>query len=176
MDYGSLFIVLCIAGAVMLLLAVVIPTWGYRRWRRKGLIGGCLSLPLVGIVIIMVMIGVYAALSNDSHDDAMAYVRYVEEDRDCHFEERWFLNTDGTCYYEHDKGSHDHAVQPCGNDTYGYELSMTRVDSCLAPKISDLIVYFNLNQRTVTPVYHQEEIEVVSVDWEKVEAFFQRRK
>lgn len=172
MDFDSLFIVMFIAVAVMLLLTVAIPLMAYKRWRRKGLVWGCLSLPVIGIILFFVTIGIYATLTDISHKNAMAYVRYVEEERDCRFEERWFFSADGTCYYEYDRGSHDHAVEPCGNDTFGHELATTRVDSCYAVKTSDLIVYFNFNQRVVTPMYHGQKIEVVNVDWEKAAKFF----
>ena len=87
MDFDSLFIVIFIAVAVMLLLTVAIPMLAYKRWRRKGLVWGCLSLPVIGIILLFVTIGIYATLTDISHKNAMAYVRYVEEERDCRFEE-----------------------------------------------------------------------------------------
>jgi len=113
--------------------------------------------------------------SNES--EAMVGIRLVEEDRNCRFETEWWMKPDNTYYYEYDKGSNQHHVEPCGNDIYSGKGTFTRIDSICAIKANinpDLVIYFDLDSQKVTPVYNNDTIEVIYTDWERIKEYFNR--
>jgi hypothetical protein len=115
--------------------------------------------------------------SNES--EAMVGIRLVEEDRNCRFETEWWMKPDNTYYYEYDKGSNQHHVEPCGNDIYSGKGTFTRIDSICAIKANinpDLVIYFDLDSQKVTPVYNNDTIEVIHTDWERIKEYFKQSK
>jgi hypothetical protein len=115
--------------------------------------------------------------SNES--EAMVGIRLIEEDRDCRFETEWWMKPDNTYYYEFDKGSNQHHVEPCGNDIYSGKGTFTRIDSIYAIKANTnpkLVIYFDLDSQKVTPVYNNDTIEVIHTDWERIKEYFKQSK
>ena len=111
-------------------------------------------------------------LSNES--EAMIGVWLIEEDRDCRFETKWWMKPDNTYYYEFDKESNKHKVEPCGNDSYSDKGTFTRIDSICAIKVNinpDFVIYFELDSQKVTPLYDNDTIEVISTDWNQKKYF-----
>jgi hypothetical protein len=169
---GVLFFISAIVLA--LLVSFAVPVLAFQRWQRKGAVIGCLLQPVVLLVVSFLLIEGYFAITDSMHHaGTMVCVRSIEEDRNCRFEETWYIKADGTCYYEFDKGSHSHSQEPCGNDSYGRERPVERIDSMTALKTElHLVVYFDLQHRKVTPVFGSDTIEVVSVDWDRVGKYF----
>lgn len=89
------------------------------------------------------------------------------------------MKPDNTYYYEYDKGSNQHHVEPCGNDIYSGKGTFTRIDSICAIKANinpDLVIYFDLDSQKVTPVYNNDTIEVIHTDWERIKEYFKQSK
>lgn len=174
MDHAEVIGLLIICSGIALILSFVIPIVAYRRWRRKGLLGGCILQPVAFVLLFIVVSFVISSITNlCNHAGTMVCVRCVEEDRDCRMSETWYIKDNGTCHYEFEKGSHNHSVVQCGNDYYESEHSVERVASELGIKEElGMEVYFDLNRRTVTPIYYNKSVDIVSVDWDKVENYF----
>jgi len=105
----------------------------------------------------------------------MVGVRLIEEDRDCRFETTWWMKPDNTYYYEYEKGSHQHRVEPCGNDSYDGKGSFIRLDSIPAIKADinpSFVIYFDLDSQKVTPVYNNDTIEVIDTNWKLIKDYF----
>ena len=105
----------------------------------------------------------------------MVGVRLIEEDRDCRFETTWWMKNDNTYFYEYDKRSNDYRVEPCGNDSYEGKGTYMRIDSIYAIKANvnpSLVIYFDLKNHKVTPIYNNDTIEVIRADWKLIEDYF----
>lgn len=110
--------------------------------------------------------------------DAMIQVRLVEEDRDCRFETTWWIKPDNTFFSEYDKGSNDHKVEPCGNDSYSGKGTFICIDSIYAIQARsnpDFIIYFDLDNQKVTPVYGNDTLEVIDIKWERIREYFKQQ-
>ena len=81
------------------------------------------------------------------------------------------MKPDNTYYYEFDKESNKHKVEPCGNDSYNDKGTFTRIDSIYAIKVNInpyFVIYFDLDGQKVTPIYDNDTIEVISTDWNRI--------
>lgn len=117
-------------------------------------------------------------VDSDNESEAMVGVLLIEEDRDCRYETKWWMKPDNTFYYEFDKGSNHHKVEPCGNDSYSDKGTFIRIDSIYAIKANifpDFIIYFDLDSQKVTPVYGNDTIEVISTDWNRIKEYFKKQ-
>lgn len=114
--------------------------------------------------------------SNES--EAMVGVRLIEEDRDCRYETKYWMKPDDTYYYEYEKGSNKHKVEPCGNDSYSGKGTFICIDSIFAIQARsnpDFIIYFDLDNQKVTPVYGNDTLEVIDIKWERIREYFKQQ-
>lgn len=134
---------------------------------------------IVFFVISCAILSMYRGCVGASNaSEAMVGVRLIEEDRDCHYETTWRMKPDDTYYYEFDKGSNHHQIEPCGNDSYSGKGTFTRIDTVYAIKANinpTFIIYFDLDCQKVTPVYDGDTIEIVSANWERIKNYFQKQ-
>lgn len=158
---------------IAFLLSFIIHFIIRRRWL------GCILQLLVFIVlsisIMTFLVSFRGCASAFEEMDAMVSVRLIEETRDCRYERTWWMKPDNTYYLVFDKGSNNHKVEPCGNDHYGDRGTFTRIDSICAIKTDynpPFIIYFNLDSQKVTPVWGEDTLEVVSVDWKRINEYF----
>lgn len=121
----------------------------------------------------------YRVFVRDSNvSEAMVGIRLIEEDRDCRFETTWWMKPDNTYYYEYEKGSNQHKVESCGNDSYDGRGTFVRLDSVFAIKANikpSLVIYFDLVSQKATPVYNNDTVEVVYSNWELIKFYFDKR-
>jgi len=85
------------------------------------------------------------------------------------------MKPDNTYYYEYEKESNKHKVEPCGNDSYSGKGTFMRIDSIYAIQARsnpDFIIYFDLDSQKVTPIYDNDTLEVISTDWDRVNDYF----
>ena len=166
-----------IIGTIALLLALFLSVIVFLRLRKKSVLLGCL-LQLVSFLILWFgIIGLYSGLSRPIlRSGAMVCVRSVNEDGNCRFEETYYFKTDGTYYFDYEKGSSNNAETPCGTDSWGDNGSYERIDSCLAIKAKSnpsFIIYFDLNKREVVPVLYNDTLDVIDADWERIIELFE---
>lgn len=65
--------------------------------------------------------------------------------------------------------------KPCGNDHYGDRGNFTRIDSLCAIKTDynpPFVIYFDLDNQKVTPIWDKDTLEVVSADWNRINDYF----
>ena len=148
--------------------------------KRKWL--GCILQFFTFIVLFIVsglLFGMYRGWIDSSNEsEAMVGVRLIEENRDCRFETKWWIKPDNAYYYEFDKGSNHHQVEPCGNDSYSGKGTFTRLNSEYAIKVNinpTFIIYFNLDSQKVIPIYNNDTIEVISANWGRIKKYFKQQ-
>lgn len=178
MTENETYFIPLIVGVISLILSSYIPRYGYKRWNKFGAFLGCLIQSIV-LVCFMVLITTPYSLFRGCQQEGgtMLCIRNVEEDRDCRFEEMWYLKSDGSISYHFDKESNDHHVEPCGNDSYWERLDVSFARNDSVPiltyyHIGDIKIYFDLDEHKVTPTFNNDTIEVISVNWDMVEQFF----
>lgn len=162
-----------IAMGVSFLLSLFVLFKAKRKWL------GCI-LQFFTFIILLFLSGMIFAMCNgivgtSNEAEAMVGVHLIEEDRDCRYETIWWMKPDDTYYYEFDKGSNHHHVEPCGNDSYSGRGTFMRIDSIYAIKANItplLVIYFDLDSQTVTPVYGNDTIEVVGTNWKLIQDYF----
>lgn len=162
-----------IAMGLSFLLSLFFVFYTKRKWL------GCI-LQFISLVVLFIFSALIFSMCRgfvrDSNvSEAMVGVRLIEEDRDCRFETTWWMKPDNTYYYEYEKGSHQHRVEPCGNDSYDGKGSFIRLDSIPAIKADinpSFVIYFDLDSQKVTPVYNNDTIEVIDTNWKLIKDYF----
>lgn len=166
---------------IAMVLSIIISLFVFFKTKSRWI--GCLTILFTCIVLFMAsgflfaMCRGYVDSSNES--EAMVGIRLIEEDRDCRFETKWWMKTDNTYYYEFEKESNHHKVEPCGNDSYSDKGTFTRIDSIYAIKANikpNLVIYFDLDDQKVTPIYNNDTIEVISTNWNLIKEYFKQAK
>ena len=159
---------------VLLVLSFIIPFYGLIRHRFKGLLLGCLIQPFIcGIACMLAIVGIVAYQRNvirKQRNAAMVTVREVVEDSIEALNYTWYLKADEECLFE---------IMPTDGDVeYPDQFQRTKLfdvvplDSFRVCVDDRVVVAFDLNERKVTATDYDEPIEVVSVDWDKVNKYF----
>jgi hypothetical protein len=162
-----------IAMGVSFLLSLFVLFNTKRKW--LGCIFQIFTFLLLFIISCFILSMYRSCVSASNAKESMVGVRLIEEDRDCRFETTWWMKNDNTYYYEYDKRSNDHCVEPCGNDSYEGKGTFMRIDSIYAIKANvnpSFVIYFDLNNHKVTPIYNNDTIEVIRADWKLIEDYF----
>lgn len=169
------FIWIMIAMGMSFLLSLFVLFNTKKRW--FGCILQFFSFIIFFIIFCAILSICRGCVRISNATESMVGVRLIEEDRDCQYETTWWMKADETYYYEYDKGSNHHRVEPCGNDSYYGNGSFKRIDSVFAIKANinpTLIVYFDLDSQKVIPVYGNDTIEVISIDWKRIREYFKQ--
>lgn len=162
---------------IAMVVSFIISLFIFFNTKRKWL--GCI-LQLFTFIVLFIFSGMLFGMcrgwvDSSNESEAMVGVRLIEEDRDCRFETKWWMKPDNTYYYEFDKESNKHKVEPCGNDSYSDKGTFIRIDSIYAIKVNvnpNFVVYFDLDSQKVTPIYDNDTIEVISTDWNRIKEYF----
>ena len=137
---------------ITMVVSFIISLLVFFNAKRKWL--GCILQFFTFIALIIfsgMLFGMCRGFVDSSNEsEAMVGVRLIEENRDCRYETKYWMKPDDTYYYEYEKGSNKHKVEPCGNDSYSGDLD---------------------NQK-VTPVYGNDTLEVISADWDRIKDYF----
>lgn len=179
-DYTT---ILWIAFIILLIVvaSVVIPIYGYKWKRWKGLALGCLAQPVVcAIVIFSVLIGIFIYERWDfkkEKDKAMVTVRSIEKNGDRVDTLIWYVKADEECIMERkrqapsdeeeERDSTDEAkdiewfdVIPIENFAHGVNIE------------DRIMVRFDLKNHSVVATDYDDRAEVTKVDWDIVRDFF----
>jgi len=153
-----------IFGFMVTAASILIPMYGYTRKRWKGLALGCLIQPLACAVVIGLVIGSIVAYEvytlNRQTKSAMVAVKTVEQKSKDTDTLKWYLKNDEEC------------IVRCSGKRQYYDV--IRLDSIAAGVSVDdrIVVRFDIKNRQVTATDNNQPIEVLSVDWDKVKAYF----
>jgi len=162
-----------IAMGLSFLLSFCVFFYTKRKWL------GCI-LQFVTFVVILIFTGMVftmcrGCVRDSNTSEAMVGVKLVEEDRDCRYKTTWWIKPDNTYYYEYEKESNQHKVEPCGNDSYDGNGTFVRLDSIFAIKANinpSFVIYFDLDSQKVTPIFNNDTIEVIRIDWKLLRDYF----
>ena len=149
---------------IAMVVSFIISLFVFFNAKRKWL--GCILQFFTFIALIIfsgMLFGMCRGFVDSSNESAaMVGVRLIEEDRD-------------TYYYEYEKESNKHKVEPCGNDSYSGKGTFIRIDSIYAIQARsnpDFIIYFDLDGQKVTPIYNNDTIEVINANWKRIKEYF----
>ncbi len=159
-----------IIGLIILALWVAsffIPFYGFIQKRWKGLGLGCLA-QFFFCILVMVALGVgrvfYVRSEMRSYrDNAMVTVR-----KDVHV---WYLNPNEECFYECED-SKSGAADSIDVEEKTQLFDVIPLDSTSVCVDDKVVVRFDLKKRMVSAAEYDEPIEVVNVDWDKVNDYF----
>lgn len=159
-----------IIGLIILALwaaSFFIPFYGFIQKRWKGLGLGCLA-QIFFCILVMVSLGVGRVFFVRSEmrsyrENAMVTVR-----KNVHV---WYLNPNEECFYECEGSKSD------GADSIDVEekkqlFDVIPLDSTSVCVDDKVVVRFDLKKRMVSAAEYDEPIEVVNVDWDKVNDYF----
>ena len=155
-------------------VSIFIPFYGFIQKRWKGCGCGCLA-QVVFCILVMVTFGVGRACYVRSEirsyrDNAMVTVRKTNAGGKVHV---WYLNPNEECFYEcRDNQSADADSTDVAKKQLFDVIPLDSLSVCVDDKV---VVRFDLKIRFVTATEYDEPIEVVNVDWDKVNDYFNNR-
>lgn len=170
---GFYLIVFLILSA-LIIATNLIPFYGFSRKRWKGLAIGCLVQPFIAAIISLIVIcGVYFYQKYEFRSlrkAAMVSVKEMDAEGNAHF---WHMKPDEECFYEFRE-------KDTSFDYLSYIdvklFDVVPLDSVSVCVDDHIVVKFDTERRKVTAMDYDEPMEVVNVDWEKVEKYFQGGK
>ena len=155
----------CLIFAFLVFAAsILIPMTGYIRKRWKGLAIGCLIQPVACLVVCcLVFSGIvaYEVLSlRRQAKSAMVAVQTVEQGTEGTDTVEWYLKDDEECLMK--------------SEGHRGRFDVIRLDSVAAGvSVEDrIVVRFDIDNQQVTATDYDAPIEVISVNWDKVKAYF----
>lgn len=158
----------------VMLASVLIPCYGFHRKEWKGLGLGCLIQPFVVIVVCIIVTTV--AYFNWKHnfcqyrEDAMVAVRKAVVEKGDTLLHTWYLRPDEECLFEVRK------PDPEDSDSIDYEdvtlFDVVYLEAATLGVEDCIVVRFDIDAHTVTATEYDEPLDIVRVNWPKVEAYF----
>ena len=175
-EYKSL-IVFFLAIVVMLIASVAIPVYGYKWKRYKGLAIGCVA-QVVAVVVLFILIDLgyftYIEWKNDRKKDAaMVTIRSIESHADRVDTLMWYIKNDGECVLDKEE------KEDKRNMDLSYPVSLfdvIRLNDASVGVEDRVMVKFDLKSKKVMATDLYTPAEVVNVDWDKVNAYFEKKE
>lgn len=173
------FIILLIVVA-----SVVIPIYGYKWKRWKGLALGCLAQPVVcAIVIFSVLIGIFIYELWDfkkEKDKAMVTVRSIEKNGDRVDTLIWYVKADEECIMERKKQAPSDEEEERDSTDEAKDIEWFDVvpieNFAHGVNIEDrIMVRFDLKNKSVVATDYDDRAEVTKVDWDQVRDYFSKK-
>ena len=170
------YIYIVLALAALLLVSFLIPLYAFLRRRWKGLLlGGCLFQPLM--LVVSVLMTYLFTYFYDRHfirtcrETAMVTLRETEVMETDTLSHLWYLKPDEECFYEMVISGKD------DNYTDADEVYDVVFRDSVSVAVEDLIVVtFDRQNRTVSATNDDQPIEVVGVNWDRVEEYFRQHR
>ena len=182
-DYTT---ILWIAFIILLIVvaSVVIPIYGYKWKRWKGLALGCLAQPVVcAIVIFSVLIGIFIYERWDfkkEKDKAMVTVRSIEKNGDRVDTLIWYVKADEECIMERKKQAPSDEEEERDSTDEAKDIEWFDVipieNFAHGVNIEDrIMVRFDLKNKSVVATDYDDRAEVTKVDWDQVRDYFSKK-
>ncbi len=154
--------------------SILIPIYGYFHKRWKGLAIGCIVQPLICVILFFLTIGgifIYQRHTLNKHrKDAMVKVRKIDAEGDTLI---WYVKPNEECCFECREKNDDNAVLSPKNMKLFDVVPLDSFAVCIDDKI---VVKFDMENRKATATEYDKPIEVISIDWDKVSAFYQKQE
>ena len=175
-EYKSL-IVFFLAIVVMLIASVAIPVYGYKWKRYKGLAIGCVA-QVVAVVVLFILIDLgyftYIEWKTDRKKDAaMVTIRSIESHAVRVDTLMWYIKNDGECVLDKEE------KEDKRNMDLSYPVSLfdvIRLNDASVGVEDRVMVKFDLKSKKVMATDLYTPAEVVNVDWDKVNAYFEKKE
>ena len=175
-EYKSL-IVFFLAIVVMLIASVAIPVYGYKWKRYKGLAIGCVA-QVVAVVVLFILIdlGYFTYIKwkiDRKKADAMVTIRSTETFADHVDTLMWYIKNDGECVLDKEE------KEDKRNMDLSYPVSLfdvIRLNDASVGVEDRVMVKFDLKSKKVMATDLYTPAEVVNVDWDKVNAYFEKKE
>ena len=158
-----------IIGIIVIMASIAIPINAFSRKRWKGLALGCLIEPVVcAIVIFGATMGIFAYMDikyNKERESAMVTVRGLDVGNHSKDTLTWYLKNDEQC------------ILVCNDEDDFDKLGFTdviRLDSVSVGVEDRIVVKFDMKENKVVATDLGTPMEVVSVNWDKVRAYFRK--
>lgn len=173
------FIILLIVVA-----SVVIPIYGYKWKRWKGMTLGCLMQPVVcAIVVFSVLIGIFIYELWDfkkQKDKAMVTIRSVEKNGDRVDTLFWYVKADEECIMERKRQALSDEEEERDSTEKGKDIEWFDVvpieNFAHGVNIEDrIMVRFDLKNQSVVATDYDDRAEVTKVDWDQVRDYFSKK-
>lgn len=171
------YILIAMLITVLLVLSFIIPFYGFVRYRLKGAFLGCLLQPFVcGIACMAAIVGIVIYQRYDirrHRQAAMVTVRETVEDSIGALSYSWYLKSDEECLLVIEPTDGTGVRLDPFHSTRLFDVVVT--DSCSVCVDDRIVVAFDLNERKATATDYGTPMEVVGVDWDRVDMFFRKR-
>ena len=183
----TFYITIVLLVATFLVASIAIPCYGLYRKRLKGLALGCLIQPFVfGLFCILLAIGVRLYHNNEINkcrDAAMVTVRKTVVEGTDTILYTWYMKPDEECLYtvevsgrkDVDNDDEDEDEDSEKSDNKKKEdinlFDVVTIDSNTLGIEDRVVVHLDVDSRTATATDFDEPIDVVNIDWEKVENY-----
>ncbi len=173
----DLYLNLIVVAILLLTLSNFIPYYGFMFKRWKGLLLGCLLQPIVS-VLICVATGFFIYFhiqrgESKNREAAMLTIRKTLISNDTISTHLWYLKPNDECFYEYTVATTfdvDADVDPEGQTFH----DIIPVDSHTVCVDDRILVTFDLQNRQVTATDYDEPMEVVNVNWDRVNAYLRK--
>ena len=175
------YLYIVFAFAAIFMLTFFIPYYGFLRKSWKGLGIGCLLQPVIaiaGIALVMLFAGLYSKhMDKKSQTDAMVTVLdafILDSDSVRH---TWYLKPDEECYHKHRFSDVDEDGDTSVHTVSNY-YDIVRIDSTTVGVEDRIVVHFDLKNHTAiaTTVDVDDTLEIIQIDWPKVESYLQNKQ
>ena len=180
-EYGIVtFIVIVLILIAIYIISLFIPFYGFMRKRFKGLLLGCILQPIIfAVIAAIILIGalLYYGHSMEKHrENAMITLKQKADDTSNPYISKWYIKPDGECYYEFGKEDKDKpdALDIIDNDDIAL-YDVVPMDSFKVCVDDVITVEFDLKNRKVKALNYDKPMEVESIDWGKIEAYFNNK-
>ena len=171
------FIVIVLVLIALFVFSLFIPFYGFMRKRFKGLLLGCFLQPLIfAIITAIVLISTYYYYEHSMKkhcENTMVVLKQKADDTPDANISKWYLKPDGECFYEFGKEDKD---KPGVLSIREYDdvalYDVVPMDSFRVCVDDVITVEFDIKNRKVKAMNYDKPMEVVNIDWAKVEAYF----
>ncbi len=159
-------------------ISIIIPLGGFFLKKWKGLAMGCVIQPLfIVLFTVLIIVGATVCWQYDlkKHENgAMVVLKKGYNDtlnnKGVNY---WYLQDDGECFCDFgETGNSGLAFILYGSMRFYDVILMDSFRVCVDDKV---VVKFDMEKRRATASEYEDTLEVVNVDWEKVDAFFQKQ-
>ena len=148
-----LYVVLALA--VIVMLTFLLPCYGFLRKSWKGLGMGCLLQPVAIILGFLLVL-----LSYFENPDSVWHTWYLKPDEECYHEHRFSeVDEDGDTVHRNVANCYD----------------VVRIDSTTVGVEDRIVVCFDLKNHTAIATSLNDTVEIIQIDWPKVEAYLQKQ-
>lgn len=168
----TFYVIILIVVMTLFVASFLIPFFGFVRKRWKGLVLGCMVQPFVCATAIVMAVGgiiVYQHYDLGRHRKAaMVSVRRTALVDSVEHTHTWHLKADGECLYEY-RTPRQPSIREQGRVTRLFDV--IRLDSTDVCVDDHVVVRFDLARHGVTATDYGEPLDVVSVDWDRVQRY-----